>query len=70
MSLPRLGHGLAAGAAGINMLNAIAYPDLAFRARPSSNSPSRAVETYATLTALGGRFQPDGRARQNGKAAP
>jgi hypothetical protein len=47
MSLTRLGHGLAAGAAGITMLNAITYLDMAFRARPSSDSPSQAVEQLA-----------------------
>ena len=43
----RLGHGLAAGAAGVTALNAITYLDMAFRARPSSDSPSQAVEQLA-----------------------
>ena len=40
----RLGHGLAAGAAGVTALNAITYLDMALRARPASDSPSQAVE--------------------------
>lgn len=44
----RLGHGLAAGAAGVTTLNAITYLDMAIRARPSSDSPSQAVEQLAT----------------------
>jgi hypothetical protein len=43
----RPGHGLAAGAAGITMLNAITYLDMAVRARPSSDTPSQAVEQLA-----------------------
>lgn len=43
----RLGHGLAAGAAGVTTLNAITYLDLALRARPASDSPSQAVEQLA-----------------------
>lgn len=47
MSLTRLGHGLAAGAAGVTALNAITYLDMAFRAQPSSDSSSQAVEQLA-----------------------
>jgi hypothetical protein len=47
MFLTRLGHGLAAGAAGVTALNAITYLDMAVRARPSSGSPSQAVEQLA-----------------------
>ncbi len=43
----RLGHGLAAGAAGVTMLNAITYLDMAVRARPASDSPAQAVEQLA-----------------------
>lgn len=43
----RIGHGLAAGAAGVTTLNAITYLDVALRARPSSDSPSQAVEQLA-----------------------
>jgi hypothetical protein len=39
-----LGHGIVAGAAGVTMLNAITYLDMATRARPSSDTPSQAVE--------------------------
>jgi hypothetical protein len=42
-----LGHGIAAGAAGVTMLNAITYLDMALRARPSSDTPSQAVEQLA-----------------------
>src|SRR6185437_6617982 len=47
MFLNRIGHGLAAGAAGVTMLNAITYLDMAVRARPSSDTPSQAVEQLA-----------------------
>jgi hypothetical protein len=43
----RVGHGLAAGAAGVTALNAITYLDMALRARPASGSPSQAVEQLA-----------------------
>jgi hypothetical protein len=43
----RVGHGLAAGAAGTTVLNAITYLDMALRARPASGSPSQAVEQLA-----------------------
>ncbi len=43
----RLGRGLAAGAAGVTALNAVTYLDMAVRARPSSDSPSQAVEKLA-----------------------
>jgi hypothetical protein len=43
----RIGHGLAAGAASVTTLNAITYLDVALRARPSSDSPSQAVEQLA-----------------------
>ncbi len=43
----RLGQGLAAGAAGVTMLNAITYLDMAVRARPASDTPSQAVEQLA-----------------------
>ncbi len=42
-----LGHGMAAGAAGVTMLNALTYLDMAVRARPASNTPSQAVEQLA-----------------------
>jgi hypothetical protein len=47
MFLTRLGHGLAAGAAGVTVLNAVTYLDMALRARPASDSPSQAVEQLA-----------------------
>ncbi|HZZ59465.1 MAG TPA: hypothetical protein VFE31_16660 [Opitutaceae bacterium] len=47
MFLSRLGHGLAAGAARVTALNAITYLDMAVRSRPSSGSPSQAVERLA-----------------------
>jgi hypothetical protein len=47
MFLTRIGHGVAAGAAGVTALNAITYLDMAVRARPSSSSPSQAVEQLA-----------------------
>lgn len=40
----KLGRGAAAGAAGVTALNAITYLDMAVRARPSSQTPSQAVE--------------------------
>jgi hypothetical protein len=40
----KVGHGLAAGTAGVTALNAITYLDMALRARPASGSPSQAVE--------------------------
>jgi hypothetical protein len=43
----KVGHGLAAGAAGVTALNAITYLDMALRARPASGSPSQAVEQLA-----------------------
>lgn len=43
----KLGRGIAAGAAGITMLNAITYLDMAIRGRPSSDTPSQAVELLA-----------------------
>jgi hypothetical protein len=43
----KFGRGLAAGAAGVTVLNAITYLDMAVRARPSSDSPSKAVEQLA-----------------------
>ena len=43
----RLGQGLAAGAAGVTVLNTITYLDMAVRARPASDSPSQAVEQLA-----------------------
>lgn len=43
----KLGHGLAAGAAGVTVLNAITYLDMAIRARPASDTPSQAVERLA-----------------------
>jgi hypothetical protein len=43
----KLGYGLAAGAAGVTMLNGMTYLDMAIRARPSSDSPSQAVEKLA-----------------------
>jgi hypothetical protein len=42
-----VGHGLAAGAAGVTALNAITYLDMTLRARPASGSPSQAVEQLA-----------------------
>lgn len=47
MFLTKLGRGLAAGAAGVTVLNAITYLDMVVRARPSSDSPSQAVEKLA-----------------------
>ncbi len=47
MLFRRIGHGLAAGAAGVTTLNAITYLDMALRARPSSGAPSQAVERLA-----------------------
>jgi hypothetical protein len=43
----KLGYGVAAGAAGVTTLNAITYLDMAIRARPSSDTPSQAVEQLA-----------------------
>jgi hypothetical protein len=43
----RLGRGLAAGAAGVTVLNTITYLDMAVRARPASDSPSEAVDELA-----------------------
>lgn len=43
----KLGHGIAAGAAGVTALNAITYLDMAVRARPSSSTPAQAVERLA-----------------------
>ena len=43
----KLGHGAAAGAAGVTTLNAITYLDMAVRARPASDTPSQAVEQLA-----------------------
>jgi hypothetical protein len=40
----KLGHGVVAGAAGVTMLTAITYLDMAIRARPCSDTPSQAVE--------------------------
>ena len=45
----KLGYGVAAGSAGVTMLNAITYLDMAIRARPSSDTPSQAVEQLAAL---------------------
>jgi hypothetical protein len=47
MFLSRLGYGIAAGAAGVTVLNTITYIDMAVRARPSSGTPSQAVEQLA-----------------------
>ena len=43
----KLGHSIAAGVAGVTTLNAITYLDMAIRARPSSDTPSQAVERLA-----------------------
>lgn len=43
----KLGHGVVAGAAGVTTLNTITYLDMAIRARPSSDTPSQAVEQIA-----------------------
>lgn len=59
----RLGHGLAAGAAGVTMLNAITYLDMAVRARPSSDTPSQAVEQLAGKA--GAEIPGEGGAREN-----
>lgn len=44
----KFAHGITAGAAGVTALNAITYLDMAIRARPSSDSPSQAVERLAS----------------------
>lgn len=49
----RVGHGLAAGAAGTTVLNAITYLDMALRARPASGSPSQAVDQLAGKAGAG-----------------
>lgn len=49
----KLGYGVAAGAAGVTGLNAITYLDMAFRARPSSDTPARAVEQLAAKAGAG-----------------
>lgn len=49
----RLRHGLTAGAAGVTMLNAITYLDMAVRARPASDTPSQAVEQLAGKAGAG-----------------
>lgn len=42
-----LGRGLAAGAVGTTVLNAVSYLDMAFRGRPASSAPGRTVEALA-----------------------
>lgn len=59
----RLGHGLAAGAVGVTTLNAITYLDMAVRARPSSDTPSQAVEQLAAQA--GTDIPGEGSDRQN-----
>lgn len=44
--------GAAAGAAGTTALNAVTYADMALRGRPSSETPSRAVEQIAGKAGL------------------
>jgi hypothetical protein len=63
MSWTRLGHGLAAGAAGITTLNAITYLDMAVRARPSSDTSSQAVEQLAGKA--GAQITGEGNEREN-----
>jgi hypothetical protein len=43
----KFSQGAVAGAAGVTALNAITYLDMAVRARPSSSTPSQAVEEMA-----------------------
>ena len=45
--LRAVGRGLAAGAAGTTALNAATYLDMAFRARPASELPAKAVDLIA-----------------------
>src|SRR6185437_8870217 len=63
MCWSRIGHGLAAGAAGVTTLNAITYLDVSLRARPSSDSPSQAVEQLAAKA--GGEIPGKGDDRDN-----
>lgn len=46
-SLRGLMAGAAAGAAGTTALNAVTYLDMAWRARPASQTPEQAVEKLA-----------------------
>ena len=46
-SAGRLSHGLAAGAVGTTLLNAVTYLDMAIRARPASSIPEQDVEVMA-----------------------
>lgn len=59
----RLGRGLAAGAAGVTVLNAITYLDMAVRARPSSDTPSQAVQQLAGKA--GAEIPREGSEREN-----
>ena len=43
----RISHGLAAGAVGTTLLNAVTYLDMAIRARPASSIPEQDVEVMA-----------------------
>lgn len=45
--MSRLSHGLAAGAVGTTLLNAVTYLDMAIRARPASSIPEQDVEVMA-----------------------
>ena len=47
MFFTKLGHGIAAGAVGVTVLNAVTYLDMSVRARPASDTPSQAVEKLA-----------------------
>jgi hypothetical protein len=46
--MSRLLNGLAAGAVGTSLLNAVTYADMAVRGRPSSSIPEEDVETLAS----------------------
>lgn len=47
-----LATGAAAGAAGTTALNTLTYLDIAWRARPASNTPEATVEKLATVTGI------------------
>jgi len=63
MSWTSIGHGCAAGAVGVTALNAVTYADMAFRARPASETPSQAVENLAQTAGV--QIPGEGQERDN-----
>ncbi len=63
MTWTSIGHGAAAGAVGVTVLNAITYADMSLRARPASETPSQAVVSLAQ--AVGVEIPGEGKEREN-----